>query len=294
MKKFAVIVLLFALLGSVVAVAGDNPNNKPPKYLWIQAEQYQAGKEAAYMKLGQAFKEAMSNTDAVWLAEMAVAGNGNEMIYVTFHDNFASVEKMIATFMKIGPEMQQKNAALMAEGQAAIGRSQAFIAEFEPDLSLLSDKVTPAQTTRYKVTTLRVKPGTGLELVELFKEARAMHVKAGDDAPYFIYRVVAGEPSPAYLLIKPLKTLADLDETSPAYEAMLTPVVRKQFNATIKNTVSDWHAGIYLIDPRLSLPPKNYLAENPGFWKVPEPAPVAVKGKKAKKVVEPAAMKEKH
>jgi len=295
MRKIAVLAMLFVVLGSVVALAGDNPNAaKTPKYIWVQIEQFEAAKQAPYMKLGQAFKEAMANTEYTWLAAMPVAGNGNEVTYVMFPDNFAFVEKAMTAFMKLGGEMQQKNAALSAEGMAAVEHSRSFIAESQPELSTVSDKLTPAQTTAWKVTTFQVKPGGRFEFADFLKEIGAMHQKAGDHVPSYVYSVIAGEPSPAFIVVTPLKTLADLDEPpSPAFQALMTPLVRDHMVRTVKNTISAFSTTIYMVDPRLSLPPKSYVAENPGFWVVKEPAPVAAPGKKAKKAAEPAATKEK-
>ncbi len=294
MKRITILLLLLALLGSV-AVAGDTPTTgKIAKYIWVQTEQYQPGKQAAYMKLGQVFKETMANSEFVWLAGMPLAGNGNEVAYVTFHDSYASMEKMVAAFEKIGPEMHQKNAAVVSQGMDAVATSQAYMAEFKPELSVAPETVPLPQITRWRIVTFRIKPGMAPRFAELLKEIRGLHEKAGDNLHTLVYSVVAGEPSPGYIVVLPLKTLADLDEPpSKAIEELLTPIMRQHISTVVKDTVADSHAAMYMVDPRLSLPPKSYLAENPGFWQVKEPAPVVATGKKAKKVTEPAALKEK-
>jgi hypothetical protein len=296
MRKIAGLLLLFVLLGSIIAAAGDNPNlAKVPKYIWVQTEQYQAGKQAAYMKLGQAFKEAMAKTEFTWLAEMPVAGNGNEVTYVMFPDNFAFIDKAMAAFIKAGEEMAQRNAALVTEGMAAVDHSRSYIAELQPELSTVTDKFSPAQMTRVWVTTFQLKPGARVEFADYLKETRAMREKAGDQSPRLVYFVVSGEPVPAFVVVSPLKSLAELDEPPlPAYEALNTPLFKQHVLSTVKNTIAAINRTIFMIDPRLSLPPENFLAENPGFWVVKEPVPVVAQtGKKAKKAAEPAAQKEK-
>lgn len=296
MKKIVVFTMLLVVLGSVVAFAGDSPSSgKTPKYIWVQTEQYQAGRQAAYMKLGHAFKEAMASTEFTWLAAMPVAGNGNEVTYVMFPDSFANVDKAIATFMKAGEEMALKNAALVTEGMAAVSHSRSFIAELQPELSTFGDKLSPAETTRWQVATVRLKPGYRMEFADFLKESRDMREKAGEHTPQFVYWVVAGEPMPAYVIVTPLKTLADLDEPPlPAYQTLITPLVKEHTYSVVKKTVADLDRIIYMVDPQLSLPPKNFVAENPGFWTVKAPEPVvAHTGKKAKKAVEPVAIKEK-
>jgi hypothetical protein len=295
MKKIALIALMLAVLGSLFAVAGDNPNaGKMAKYIWIQTEQYQPAKEAAYMKLGGLFKEMMAPTEISWLAGMPLAGNGSQVTFVMFPENFAAMEKMIATFEKVGPEMHQKNAALVAEGMAAVSKSHSILAEFQPELSINPGQPDPAQVTRWRVVHFNLHPGAAMQFEDLLKEVREMHLKANDTVHTMVYRVLDGAPAPTYMIVLPLVTLADLDQPpAPAFEAMLTPVMKKHLYGIIKNTVVAQRSELFAVQPRLSNPPKSYLAANPGFWSVKEMAPAVAKGKKAKKAVEPAAMKEK-
>jgi hypothetical protein len=244
------------------------------------------------MKLGQMFKEAMANTGFTWLAAMPVAGNGNQVTYVMFPENFASIDKAMAAFIKAGGEMHRKNAALATEGMGAVEHSRSFIAEFQPELSTLSEKPTPPETTRWAVTTYRLKPGTRPELADLLKELAAMRQKAGANVPRFVYWVTAGEPMPAFVVVTPLKTLADLDEPSPpGLKALMTPEFTQHVYSTIKNTVTAFNTTIYMADPQLSLPPKSYVAANPAFWAAKGPAAPGAASSKSKKAG-PAAQKE--
>ncbi len=286
MKRIIAFATLFLLLGCAAAVAADNASaGKMPKYLWVQIEQYQAGKQTPYMKLTQAFKEAMADSEVTWLAAMPVAGTGNEAVYVMFPENFASIEKIMAAFMKAGGDMEQKNAALMADGMAAVDHSRSFLAEFQPDLSTLPDKFNPAEATRWKITTYQLRPGYRPEFTELLKEMAAIRGKNGGNPPTLVYWITAGVPMPAYVVVTPLKSLQELDEPpSPASQEMMMPVFRQHMYSIAKSTLAGVSSGIYAIDPKLSLPPKSYVAANPTFWTVKEPtAAAASKGKKASK-----------
>jgi hypothetical protein len=294
MKRIAAALMLLAVLGSLFAFAGDNPNaGKTPKYIWIQTEQYQPAKEQAYMKLTGLFKETMAPAEFYWLAGMPLVGNGSEVTYVMFLNDFASMEKVVAAFEKAGPEMYQKNAALVTEGMAAISHSHSVLAEVEPELSF-GQAPDPAQVTRWRVMQFQVRPGMGEQFEDLIKEVKELHAKANDGVHVTVYRLVDGAPGPVFFIVRPLRTLADLDqESSPAFKALLTPLLKNHFNEVIKKTVVAQKSTLFTVQPRLSNPPKSYLAANPGFWSVKEPAPAVAKSKKHKKTTEPAAMKEK-
>jgi hypothetical protein len=292
--------MLLVVFGSVFAVAGDNPNaGKTPKYIWIQTEQYQPGKEAAYMRTTQLFKEAMAPTEMYWLAGMPLAGNGNEVTYVMFPGSFADIDKIVATFEKAGAQMHQKNAALVEEGMAAVKKSHAILGEFQPELSLVSEQHNPAQVTRWRVTKFNIRPGTSEEFSGLIKEAREMHAKANDGVHFFVYRILYGD-DPGFTIVMPLKTLADLDQPpSEAFKALFTPLVKEHFYSVVRKTVVSETTNLYAVQPQLSNPPKSYVAANPDFWTVKEPPPVTAKAaKKPKKTaeagpkIEPAVMKE--
>ena len=96
-----------------------------------------------------------------------------------------------AAFEKAGPEMYQKNAALVTEGMAAISHSHSVLAEFEPELSF-GKAPDAAQVTRWRVMQFQVRPGTGQQFEDLIKEVKELHSRANDGVPVMVYRLVDG------------------------------------------------------------------------------------------------------
>jgi hypothetical protein len=251
------------------------------------------------MRTTQLFKEVMAPAEMYWVAGMPLAGSGNEVTYVMFPESFADIDKIVLAFEKAGAQMHQKNAALVEEGMAAVKKSYAVIAEFQPELSLVSDQFVPAQVTRWRVTKFQVRPGMTEEFSGLIKEARELHVKANDSVHFFVYRHLYGG-DPGFTIVMPLKNLAELDQPpSQAFKALFTPLVKEHFYSVVRNSVVSETTNLVAVQPQFSNPPKSYVAANPGFWTVKEQPPVTAKAtKKTKKTaepgpkVEPAVMKE--
>lgn len=295
MRKLAALGLLCVLLVGLTAVAGENPYaGKIAKYVWVEQDQVAIGKEVVFTKVVKQFRDAAASTNANvhWIAGTPIAGDGTQALFVTFHESYASIEDTMAAFEKVGREITVKNANFAGEIAESERSSHFFLQEFRPDLSLKPDKVDPALAKRWQITTFRLKPGAGTTFTDLVKEVIELHKKANDNAYWIAYQTLAGAPGPSFTFVTPLRSLADLDQDdSAAMKALLTTVVRRQLDATVKETVASIETTIYAARPELSHPTSQMVAANPDFWTVKEPAP-AVTAKKGKKGVQPAAMKE--
>jgi hypothetical protein len=293
MKKTVAFVLLLVIFGAVVAVGGENPYaGKVPRYLWISTETVQPAKEGAYIQTLALFKEALAGTDHYWLAGQTIAGPGGQYVYVSMHEKFADMEPMLAAFIKAGPEMMKKNASLISEGMSAVSGMHSIIAELQPELSIKPDQVDLPRVTRWVVTTYHLRPGAGATFAALLKDMAELHRKADDNVRVAVYRVVAGDAGPVFLIIRHLKSLADLDEEpSPSFRALMTPLIEKHATDVVKECTLQQEVAIYVVNPMLSNPPQSYIAANPDFWQVKTEEAAAPAAKKMKKP-KPAALKE--
>jgi hypothetical protein len=290
--------MLVVLLGTVAALAGDNPYaGKISKFVLIETEQVKPGQEMTFHKSSLQFKEAAAAcADCYYLSAFPLTGQGGAFGWLVFENSWAGIEKTIANYQKVGMELAMKNASFMSDvAQYSLG-AHFSIAEFQPDLSYQPDKIEGPQATCWKVTTFQIRPGTASAFTDLVKEALELHKKANDaNAHWITYRYAAGTSGPTYMMVTPMKTLAEMDEEqSPAMKALMTPLMRKHFDDIVQKAVINFQTNLYKANPTLSRPPQSYVAANPDFWTVKAPeAVVAKSGKKAKKTVEPTAMKEK-
>ena len=288
---FVFLPLLLALVAPAAEMKG------PPRYILMQYEQLQAGKTATYMQLAESFAKMMEGSPHYWLAGAPIVGSGPEFaaVYVSFADSFAEVDRMMADYNVAGAELTRKNSALVNDAMSAILSMRSVIAEFQPELSLNVDKIESPQITRWVISTYRLRPGTRAKFTQLLDRVRHIEEGAHNPASVLVYRVEVGEPGPVFLVMRPLKTLADLDQEPRAPENPLSSaIVGEQFAVTVAECVVSQTEAIYQVLPNLSHPPESYVAANPGFWKVkPAEASVTPPANKGKKAVQPAALKDK-
>ncbi len=289
MKKTAIVATtLFLLLGSFLAAEAGKPATIP-KFILMETDQVNVGQEASFNHSSLQVKHAAASAcaDCYYLAFSAVTGAAGRVTFVTFENSWAEIQKAMADFQRIHKEALRRAANFASKmGQAQSGR-RFVIAQFSPGMSLNPDKIDAAQITMWRVTSFQLKPAMNTPFAELTRETADLHKKANDNAQWLAYTIVAGEPGPKVIFLRPLQNLAELDQPeSPEFIALMTPDMRKHFNEVMAQTEAANETNLYIADPALSRPPQEYLSANPGFWVVKEPAS-AQTGKKAKKAAQP-------
>lgn len=296
-KIFAMAVALVCLCS--LFAFGQTTANPPSKYVWWQTEQIAAGKYELYNKVVAQYRDATtaSAPDMYWIAATPITGDSGRVTYVTFHDNMASVEKMMAAFEKVDQAVALKNASFTAQAGEAAAGSHWALAEYSKELSYRADMVPMANTTWWASSLFNLKPGCEYEFADVVKQVADLHKKAGDNEHWTAYNIRAGYPEPSVLFVTTLRSLADLDEepTAASKELFESAPMRQMFQKIGKECISHIESNYSRVDPKLSRVSEKLVAANPDFWTVKEEAPVvaAKKGKAKKEAVVPAALKEK-
>jgi hypothetical protein len=303
MAKLSAIALAAMLLcGSLVTaqVAQERgAANQPSRYIWYEIAKVNAGKYPVYAKIVSQFREVVNTTtpDVYWIAGTPITGESDHITFVSFHDNMASVEKMITAFEKADKALNLKNANLPAQVAEAAGGSHWVLAEYDKEISYRPDMVPMANTTWWLTELVSLKPGCNYELKDVAQQVISLHQKAGDNEHWIAYNIRGGYPQPSVLFVMPLRSLADRDQEPPtsAKEVFESPMVRQMFTKFDKECVTHVETAYTRVQPSLSRPPQALIAANPDYWTIKEEAaPVTAKKGKAKKgIVEPTALKEK-
>jgi hypothetical protein len=273
--------------------------DEPSKYVWYEIAKVNSGKYQVYSKLISQLREAANSAapDVHWIAGSPITGDSDRVTFVTFHDNMASIEKMMIAFDKVGETAGMKNANLSAESAESEGGSYYVLAQYNKDISYRPLMVPQAETKWWASELVSLNPGCESELQDVAKQVIQMHQKANDNDHWIAYDIRAGYPQPTVLFVTLMRSLADDDQEPPAAakELFESPPVREMFSRFDKACVRHVESTYSRVDPSLSRPPQNLVAANPDFWTIKEEAPaVATKKTKPKKsAVQPAAMKEK-
>jgi hypothetical protein len=131
MAKLLAIGLAVACACSALASAQETKSSdQPAKYVWCSVEKVNSGKFSVYMKVASQFREAVNSAapDVYWIAGSPITGDSDRITYVTFHDNLASIEKMMKDMDKVGDALM-KNASLSDQQAESAGGSQMVLAE---------------------------------------------------------------------------------------------------------------------------------------------------------------------
>lgn len=268
-----------------------------PKLLVIYRESLKEGKMAQYQGLDRQVRQVVHKNDPNlnWITATAFTGSDNEETYFQFANSYADIERADAAFSKAAGSlfMSADFNQTVAESQES-GRN--IIAKLRDDLSYNADKFDPANAKYWYVSYRRSKPGSGPQLTSLRKDIIAQLKAANYDDHWLVYEVEYGMPAPTYVIVRDLKSLADLDtDNSKSYEGAVATNLRQQNTSWIHENGILSESVIYRVKPELSHPAQSIVAANPSFWTVQETeqAPVVAKKKAKKQAVEPAALKEK-
>ncbi len=285
MKKHFALLLAFLLVSSLVALAGDATG--APKLIRITRYDIAPGKMGAMDDVVRQVRATLktANAEYNWIAARPITGNGNQTVFLNFYNDYASLERGMAT---VGKALQasMQNADFnrsVAESQQS---TRSTIARLREDLSYNLDKFDISSARSWEVSFVEVRPGHGMDFSELEREAVELHKRGNIDETWAAYEVEYG-PSTGIIYVTPLRSLADLDrDLKAAHEAVFTPAVRRRFSGVIRDAVDHEKSEILAVRPEISRPSEAIVAANPDFWTVKEEAPAvaATKGKKAGKV----------
>jgi len=299
-KPFAIAAVLACLCGLALSQA-QKTIDQPSKYIWYEAAKINNGKYELFNKLVAQYRDtaAVKAPDAYWLAGSPITGDTARVTIVTFHDNMASVAKMMTAFETIEKEITLKNANFAAQGAEAEAGSHWILAEYNKELSYRPDMVPLAHAAWWTTSLLSLKPGCEYEFNDVVKQVIDVHKKAGDNDHWAAYEIRAGYSEPSILFVTAVRSLADLDQEPPAAakELFESAPMRQMFQKIGKECIAHVESTYSQVNPQLSRMPQSVIAANPDFWtiKIKEEAPPAVvkKGKTTKEPVKPAALTEK-
>jgi len=298
MKKTSIWVLAMLVVCSIMAVAGDSSDaaSNVPKLIRLSKYEIKMGKIGEFANLNQQVRQALNNGDASYhyVAATPIAGTAGLVEIASFYDNYSQIETAMKSFAQSTGALM-KSAEFNRGASDAIQGAHGIIAKFRPDLSYNPQKLDLANATSWEVSVVRLKPGYSRDFEDLEKEAIDLHKKGNIDEHWVVYQVEYGAPTPSFIFLTGLKSLADLDvDRKAAHEAVFTEAIRRQFTRVFKEAGDFEQSTILTVRPDLSRPPQTLLADNPSFWTVKEVAPtVAAKTTKKKKTasMQPAAMK---
>jgi hypothetical protein len=295
MKKSLFLFALVLLVSICSPAFAQTPEPMgPPPVLLIVREDIKAGKMPAHSKHSAAYAAAFAKLQTTnhRIALVPVAGNENEVVYITGAGSFAEVEKIQKDSDKAlssvtGPMKAQLD-RLNNEQPDLHSAMRDLLTVYRSELSF-NPGVNIAQMRYFAITTVRVRPGHDAEYADYIKSVvNVARDKAKvDNFHLACFQVISGAPGGTYMFFRPMKSLSELDQNVGAkVRAAMSDDMKKAADKANADAVIVSESATYAFEPSMSYVPKEMAAQDPGFW---NPKPQALpKRAPRKKTAKPA------
>ena len=264
-----------AMLASAIAVAAvatptvaqDLPTSQPPMLL-ITREQVKVGRDADHAKIEAGWPAAYTKAKFpdYYIAITSITGQPQAWFIAPFASNAAVGESL---------ERQSADATLDTE-LARLSKADAEVldglnviqARARPELS---QGAFPDMVSRryYAITVIQMRPGRGDALDSILKITNAAATRAGVSNSFRVYQIVAGMPSPTFLVFTTAASMAEFDvnaangmKVNAALTAEEQAALLKYRTDGIASTVTQR----FRINPAMSYVSAATREKDPKFW----------------------------
>ena len=183
-------------------------------------------------------------------------------------DSFAGLEKANQRIAAT-KGLPDKLAKLLARDRGMVAAERVLALVLRPDLG--RSVAVPWARARYQwIHTIQVRPGQEPAFEREMKRLVAAYDKAGVPNAMFTYQVLAGMTGPTYLVVNPLRSLAELDQFIAAQGKVMGALGEEGMQAALKAATEGyaWVDSVLLaVQPRASYVPGGWVKEAPELWK---------------------------
>ena len=263
--------LAFVLAPALLAQSGPMP---PPPLMLFVREEVKPGHGAAHAATESAWTRALvrGKSQDHYLGMSAMTG-ASEAWFIMGYASYADWEAKQNEFDK-NPALKGEIDKISAQDGEHLNGTRTWLGTLRKDLSY-GPPVEIGKMRYMRVRTFRIKQGQGRAFEEGVKMALAAYEKSHYAASFAFYEVAAGTGSPTYLVLRPLKSLAELDgmaAAEKAFQEALGEEGQKAMAKVFTDTVNAVENQLRAFSPKLSFPGPAVTASDPGFWTVKPPA----------------------
>ena len=269
--KYAPVRVLAAglLLSGASLIQAQSP--EPPHLLRIFREDIKSGKSSAHEKVESAYARAFSKSGYTnYLALDGTTGT-SQAWFLESYDSYESLEK--AMHMAEAEPLKTTLSQLDAQdGELRTGERN-MIATYQKDMSYLPVPSSLVKARFVNINMVRVRPGHAADFAEMRKLVNAAFEKSESKQRRVVYSVSSGMPAGTYLVLSAMDSLKAMDPPAGAMsmaEAFGADNLAK-YNKLQADTIISSEFTLFAVNPKMSNPPKEFIAADPGFW-APKPA----------------------
>ena len=267
-------VLSAAGLGGISTAPAQGLPKTQPKLLTIDREEvkigrneehskHEAGWPAAYEKAKSA--EPSLRSHDYYIAMTSLTGP-NEAWYVGASESHAALAESMKRMDK-DPILSAELARLSLADSQYINGARIIQAIANADLSV-GDFPDLSKVRFFEVTLFRLHPGHETQFEEAAKAYAAARKRADPKAGYRVYRVIAGMPTPAYIVFASVEDYGQFDQRLAAGMATVKEATTEEKGALKvgSEAIISEESNRFRVDPRQSYVPKETRETDPDFW----------------------------
>jgi hypothetical protein len=258
----------FAGSGTAFAQGTSATPPPPPNVLVIMREFIKPGKAGSpHEKTESAFVKAMSDAKEPehYLALNSLTGK-SRALFLLGYDSFAAWQKDNDAMMANSSLSSAMDSAQIADGDL-LESYDAGVFTYNEDLSLRAGVNIPDMRF-FEITVFNIRPGhvhEWTELVKLYKEA----LSKTPNAHWATFETMYGAPSDRYLVISPIKSVADVDQEmsdNKKMASMLSADDKKKMADLTAAAVESSTTNLLAVNPKMSYVVDSWKTASPDFW----------------------------
>jgi hypothetical protein len=259
--------LVFLMAPALLAQSGIMP---PPPLLQIVREEVKPGHGGPHAATESAWTRALTKGKSTdhYLGMSSLTGP-SEAWFIMGYASYADWETKQNEFENNATLKAEIEKISMTDGDHLTG-VRTLLGTFRKDLSY-GPPVEIGKMRYFRVRTFRIKQGQNKAFEEGVKMALAAYEKSHYAASFAFYEVAAGTGSPTFIVLRPLKSLAEMDGMAAAEKAFQEAMGedgQKAMQKVFMDTVNNVENQLFAFSPKLSFPGPNTIASDPAFWTV--------------------------
>ena len=266
---------LFRFLAAYVSLAAplfaQQQVPPPPDILQISRDPVKPGKMAEYKRVeGEAATACSRANTWPYMTWQSVSGP-DEVWFVSGFDSYAAMERSAEPFVR--------NAGLAGElsritdsKSNLVSDSRTVFLRYREDLGHNRGLMRP-QTRFFTATMVQVVQGHEHDYEESQRILRGVRERAAAADNRAVYQVVSGMPQNTYLTLSPYHSFREAGEALDGlvdYDD-LDDTVRGRLRELLGTSVASTQTFIFAVDPPISNPAGEWIADDPEFWRSSPP-----------------------
>ncbi len=265
------LVFRLAFLAAPALLAQGGPMAPPPLMLFVH-EAVKPGRGAAHEATESAWSRVLTQGRATdhYLGLSSLTGP-SEALFIMGYGSYADWEAKQGELDR-NPALKQAVEKAAQEDGEQLNGTRSVLGTLRPDLGY-GPPVEIGKMRYLRVRTFRIKQGQEKAFEAGVKAALAAYGKSHYPASFAFYEAAAGAWLPTYIVLRPLKSLGEMDAFEAADNAFMEALGeegQKAMQKVFTDTVAGVENQLYAFNPRLSFPAPAVLASDPAFW-APKP-----------------------